>query len=61
MSATIREVIEAGGYDLTKIEDMRWVTNQMHNWDDLLEECLNKVEEYDDEMAEIAEREGHDE
>ena len=53
MSVSIREVIEAGGYDLTTVEDARWLIAQEGNWDELLEQA--------EELVEAAEMEDEDE
>ena len=48
MSVSLREVIEAGGYDLTTIEDARWLLSKRSEWDDLIDEAENLVMRYDD-------------
>lgn len=53
MSVSLREVIEAGGYDLTTVEDARWLIAQEGDWDELLEQA--------EELVEAAEMEDEDE
>ena len=53
MSVSLREVIEAGGYDLTTVEDARWLISQEGDWDELLEQA--------EELVEAAEMEEDDE
>lgn len=45
MSVSIQEVIEAGGYDLTTVEDARWLLGQEANFDELIEAAEELVEE----------------
>lgn len=49
MSVSLEEVINAGGYDLNKINDIRWFLGKKEEIEDLLEECENKLEKYDEE------------
>lgn len=42
---SIKEVIEAGGYDLTTLEDAQWLLSQESNFDDLIEQAEELVEE----------------
>lgn len=53
MSVSIREVIESGGYDLSTVEDARWLLGQESNFDDLIEQA--------EELIEAAEAEEDDE
>lgn len=45
MSVSIREVIESGGYDLTTVEDARWILAQEAEFDELIEQAEELVEE----------------
>lgn len=49
MSVTIREVIESGGYDLTTLEDARWLLAQQSTFTELVEEAELLVEERESE------------
>lgn len=54
MSVSIKEVIEAGGYDLTTLEDAQWLIAQRDEFEELIEEAETLIEEreaeeYDDE------------
>ena len=55
MSTSIGEVISAGGYDLTTLEDARWLVSLESNFDDLIEKAEELIEEA--ENAEEAEDE----
>lgn len=55
MSVNIREVIEAGGYDLTKLDDARWLVSQEAEFDELIEQAEDMIEE-----AELAESRDED-
>lgn len=48
MSVTLREVIEAGGYDINKIEDARWLKSKQSEFEELIEH-VELVIEQDDE------------
>lgn len=56
MSVSLREVIESAGYDLSTVDDARWLISQESDWDELLEQAEELVEE-----AENAELEEDDE
>lgn len=56
MSVSIREVIEAGGYDLTTLDDARWLVSQEAEFDELIEQAEELIEE-----AESKERDDEDE
>lgn len=45
MSVSIREVIEHGGYDLTTLEDARWLVSKQSEFDDLVEEAEQLIED----------------
>jgi len=45
MSVSIREVIENGGYDLTTVEDARWLIEQEAMFDDLIDEAEELIEQ----------------
>lgn len=52
MSVSIREVIEAGGYDLTTLEDARWLVSQETSFDELIEQAEELIEEAENAEAE---------
>lgn len=49
MSVSIREVIESGGYDLTTVDDARWLLAQQSTFDELVEAAELTIEQYEDE------------
>jgi hypothetical protein len=49
MSVTLKEVIEAGGYDLTTLEDAQWLLAQKSNFDELTEEAEETIERLEEE------------
>ncbi len=49
MSVSLREVIESGGYDLTTVDDARWLLAQQSNFADMVEEAELTIEQYEDE------------
>ena len=51
MSVTIREVIESGGYDLSTLEDARWLVAQKGNFEELVEEAEELIEERESEES----------
>lgn len=48
MSVGIREVIEAGGYNLNTVEDARWLLTQDREWMELLDRAGAMVDEADE-------------
>lgn len=48
MSVSLREVIEAGGYDITTPEDARWLLGRKEEIEGLLEQAEEVV--WDDEL-----------
>ena len=52
MSVTLREVIESGGYDLSKLEDAQWLVSQEDNFNELLEEAEDLIEKHEEAEAE---------
>lgn len=44
MSVTIKEVIEAGGYDLTTLEDARWLLGKQSEFTELVKEAEETIE-----------------
>lgn len=48
MSVSLREVIEAAGYDLLTKEDALWLLSQQNNWDELVEEAEDRIEEIEE-------------
>lgn len=49
MSVSLREVIEHGGYDLTTVEDARWLVAKQSEFEQLVEEAELVIEEADDD------------
>lgn len=45
MSVSLREVIESGGYDLTTLEDARWLVGKQTEFEQLVEEAELVIEE----------------
>lgn len=56
MSVSLREVIEAAGYDLTTLDDARWLVAQEADFDELIEKAEELIED-----AELKERDDEDE
>lgn len=54
MSVSLREVIEAAGYDLLTKEDALWLLSQQNNWDELVEEAEDRIEEIENATLEEA-------
>lgn len=53
MSVNLQEVIEAGGYDLTTVDDSIWLLAQRNEFEFLIEqaeEVIEKAQEYQDEL-----------
>jgi hypothetical protein len=44
MSVSIREVIEHSGYDLTTLEDARWLVSKQSEFRELVEEAEATIE-----------------
>jgi len=47
MSVSIAEVITAGGYDLSTLEDSLWLLSQQDQLGELVERAREIVEEYE--------------
>ena len=45
MSVTLHEVIEAGGYDLSTVEDANWLLATQVEYEQLIEKAQELVEE----------------
>lgn len=45
MSVSLLEVIEAGGYDLTTVEDANWLLSKRSEFEELIEEAQELVDE----------------
>lgn len=54
MSVSLREVIEAGGYDLITLDDAQWLKSKQSEFDELIEEADETIERLE------AESEGYD-
>lgn len=45
MSVSLLEVIEAGGYDISTVEDAKWLLAVRNEFDELVEQAEELVEE----------------
>lgn len=45
MSVSLLEVIEAGGYDLTTKEDAEWLLSKQNEFEELVEQCQDLIDE----------------
>ena len=52
MSVSLAEVIEAGGYDLTTLEDARWLVGKQSEFEQLVEEAEETIERLEAESDE---------
>ena len=48
MSVSLLEVIEAGGYDLTTVEDANWLLSKQSEFDELIEQAQEVVDNADE-------------
>jgi hypothetical protein len=55
MSVSIKEVVEAGGYNLSTLEDARWLKSQESQFEELIADAEALIEE--EEERENAEAE----
>ena len=51
MSVSLLEVIEAGGYDLTTVEDANWLLSKQSEFDELVEQAQELVDNVDESEA----------
>lgn len=49
MSVSLLEVIEAGGYDLSTVEDANWLLAQKAEFEELIEKAEQLIEESEEE------------
>lgn len=49
MSVSLLEVIEHGGYDLSTVEDARWLLSKQSEFEDLIEQAEDLIEESEDQ------------
>ena len=49
MSVSLLEVIEAGGYDITTVEDATWLLATQNEYENLIEQAENVIEEHNNE------------
>lgn len=47
MSVSLREVIEAAGYDLTTVEDTKWLLSKVSEFEELITEAEDAIEAYE--------------
>lgn len=52
MSVSLAEVIKAGGYDLTTLEDACWLVGKQSEFEALVEEAEQTIERLEDEANE---------
>lgn len=52
MSVSLREVIEHGGYDLTTLDDARWLVAKQSEFRELVEEAEQTIEVLEEENEE---------
>lgn len=45
MSVSLLEVIEAGGYDLTTVEDANWLLSKQNEFEELIEQAEELIDE----------------
>lgn len=45
MSVSLQEVIETGGYDLTTLEDARWLVSTQSEYAELIEQAEELIEQ----------------
>ena len=45
MSVSLLEVIEAGGYDLSTVDDANWLISKQNEFEELIEQAENLIEE----------------
>lgn len=57
MSVSILEIIEAGGYDLTTLEDNIWLLAQVNEFEELVDKAQTMVEEEQERLDAIEEAE----
>lgn len=48
MSVSLLEVIEAGGYDLTTVEDANWLLSKQSEFEELIEQAQEVVDNADE-------------
>lgn len=49
MSVSLSEVIEAGGYDLSTIEDCTWLLSRQNEFEELIEQATITIEESEEQ------------
>ena len=49
MSVSLLEVIEHSGYDITTVEDARWLLSKQSEFEQLVEQAQDVVDESDDD------------
>lgn len=57
MSVSLQEVIEAGGYDLSTLEDSNWLLAQRKQFDELVEKAEALIQAQEDKESAKAEAE----
>lgn len=57
MSVSLREVIEAGGYDLSTLEDANWLLAKQNEFEELIEKAEKIVEKEEQRLYDEAEAE----
>ena len=57
MSVSLKEVIEAGGYDLSTLSDARWLLSKVAEWDELIDEANDIIDAEEQRIADEDEAE----
>lgn len=55
MSVSLLEVIEAGGYDLTTLEDAQWLLSRQSEFEELIEQAEELVDAEEQRLSDEAE------
>lgn len=49
MSVSLRQALEGAGYDLTSVQDARWLVQKQQEFETLVEEAELTIEEWENE------------
>jgi len=55
MSATLRTVIESGGFDLNTLEDAYWLVSKQKEFEELIDTAQEMIDEADEVQNQIYE------
>ena len=53
MSVGIKEVVENAGYDVKFYKDAEWILGQKDDWEELLEQAQETLDQYEEIEAEF--------